>query len=69
MDQSVPPIRFNPNVSNELVLVSVTARRDALFQGIDRFLIDIYEHIDSSEARVANMRFETLVHSCPTNEL
>jgi hypothetical protein len=69
MDESNPPIRFNPHVSKELVLVSVPALRDALFQGMDRFLIDVYKNPKSKEAQLANERFKTLVHDYPTNEL
>lgn len=69
MDESTPPIRFNPEVSKELVLVSLPALRDAVFQGIDRFLIDLFKNPNSEEARTANDRLNTLVGEFPTAEL
>jgi hypothetical protein len=69
MDESIPPIRYNPEVSKEVVLVSVAALRDALLEGIDRFLVDIYKNPHSKEAKLADERFKTLVHSYPTKEL
>jgi hypothetical protein len=64
-----PPIQFNPDVSKEVVLVSLEGLRDALFTGIDRFLIDVYKNRDSPKARLADKRFETLVHEYPANGL
>jgi hypothetical protein len=69
VDESIPPIHYNPKVSKELVLVSIAALRDALFQGIDQFLIDIYKNPGSRQAKTANERFQTLVHSYPVEEL
>ena len=69
MDRSNPPIRYNPSVSTDLVLVAVPALRDALFQGIDRFLIDVYKNADSIERRLAEERFQTLVYAISTTDL
>jgi hypothetical protein len=69
VDRSDPPIRFNPEVSKELVLVSLEGLREALFAGIDRFLIDVYKNRDSPQAKLADKRFETLVHEYPANGL
>ena len=69
MDQSEPPIRYEPKVSRGLVLVSVPALRDALFEGIDKFLIDLYKEPQSKKAQVADKRFRSLMHTVPAREL
>jgi len=68
LDQSMPPIRYNPKVSKELVLVSLPALRDALFRGIDRFLIDTYKNPKSERAKLADERLTTLVHKLRAKE-
>src|SRR5687768_16366050 len=40
MDKSVPEVRYDRNVSREVVLVSVPALADAFFSGVDKFLVD-----------------------------
>ena len=65
MDQSVPEVRYNPNVSGSLVLVSVPALAEAFFRGVDQFLIDLFS--DSEKAQVAEERFKKLVHMFPVN--
>lgn len=66
MDRSVPEIRFNPNVSEELVLVSIEALARAFSDGVDRFLIDVYA--DGRKAKVANERFRHVVHAFPCQQ-
>lgn len=61
MDRSVPEIRFNPAVSEELVLVSVEALAESFFSAVDRFLIDLYS--DEEKARVADQRFQHVMHT------
>jgi hypothetical protein len=68
VDRSDPPVRFNPEVSREVVFVSLEGLRDALFAGIDRFLIDVYKDRNSPQARLVDKRFDTLVHEYPANE-
>jgi hypothetical protein len=36
--------------------------KDALFQGMDQFLIDLYRDPASDKAKIADKRFEKLVH-------
>jgi len=69
MDVSDPPVRFSPEVSKGVVLVSLAGLRDALFAAIDGFLIDVYKDRNSKGARLADERFSTLVHEYPTNAL
>jgi hypothetical protein len=66
MDKSVPEVRFNPAVSTELVLVSVSALCEALFSGVDRFIVDLYPNPD--RGKLADKRFETLSHQLPRKE-
>ena|SRR3990172_563770 len=65
MDISNPPIRYNPTVSKELVLVSLPALKTALFDGMDRFLVDVYKDPTSKTAKLADERFGNLVHKIP----
>jgi hypothetical protein len=65
MDESNPPIRFNPDVSQDLVLVSLPALRAALFEGMDRFLIEVYKNRNSKDAHLSDARANTLVMSIP----
>jgi len=66
MDISVPPIRYDPKVSKEFVLVSLAGLRDALFEGINRFLIDLNKDRSSKISMVADKRLGSLVHEYPT---
>lgn len=63
MDKSVPEVRFNPNVSNDLVLVSVPALADAFFLGVDKFLVDLFA--DEKKAPIAEQRLKKLVQALP----
>ncbi|HXZ42329.1 MAG TPA: hypothetical protein VEG68_16415, partial [Terriglobales bacterium] len=69
MDDADPPIRFDPKVSKDLVLVSITALKNAFFEGIDRFLVDTYRTPGSEKARLADERFQKLVHEFPADEV
>jgi hypothetical protein len=59
VDRLVPEVAFNPSVSEELVMVSVEALAEALFRGIDRFLIDLYG--DADRSKIADLRFQYVV--------
>ena len=60
-----PEIMYDPNVSKELVMVSIKGLVDAFFKGIDRFLIDLFS--DDKKAKVAEERFPKLVHVLTRN--
>jgi len=64
MNKSEPPVRFNPKVSKELVLVSLPALAAAFFAGVDRYLVDIFA--DGRRAPLAEERFKGLLHQLPT---
>ena len=63
MDKSVPEVCFAPNVSNNLVLVSVPALAEALFAGVDKFLVHMFE--DRKKAPIAEQRLKNLVQAIP----
>jgi hypothetical protein len=60
MDNSVPEIRFNPEVSTSLVLVSIKALAKAFFEGLDKFLIDVFSK--KEKADIVEERFKKIVH-------
>ena len=64
MDKSDPPVRYNPAVSKELVLVSVPVLADALFAGIDSYLVTLFT--DKNRGALAEERLRGLVHALPT---
>lgn len=65
MDYSIPEVRFNPNVSESLILVSIQALASSFFRGIEKFLIDLFSNKDKSI--VAEERLKNLVHTYTTN--
>ncbi len=65
-DHSVPEVRFNPNVSNDLVMVSIRALKDAFFRGIDRSLVDVFS--SKERAAAAEARLTWLTHILPFKE-
>ena len=66
MDKSVPEVRYNPEISREIVLVSVPALAEAFFRGIEEFLIDLFS--DHKRAEVAEVRLPKLVHCLPVKQ-
>ncbi|MBA5865291.1 MAG: hypothetical protein GDA67_01185 [Nitrospira sp. CR1.3] len=66
MDESVPEVLFDPNVSKDLVLVSVPALADAFFSGVDKFLVDLFA--ESKKAPIAEQRLKKLVQAIPFKE-
>lgn len=61
MDKSVPEIVYNPQVSKDVVMVSIRALSESFFNGIDKFMIDLFS--DTAKAKIAEKRFETIVHT------
>lgn len=64
-NQSVPSVRYKPEESTALVIVSVPAFVHAFFRGIDGFCIDVI----SNPARepVVRERFKTMFHILPVS--
>jgi len=48
-------------------MVSIVALKDALFEGMDRFLINLYKNPNSKEAKLADARFQSFVDKMPTS--
>ena len=63
MDKSIPEVRYNPDVSKSLVLVSVTALAEAFSKGVDQYLVDLFS--TKERAAVAEERLKKLVHCLP----
>jgi hypothetical protein len=63
MDISVPEVRYEHNVSRDVVLVSVPALADAFFSGVDKSLVDLF--LDKKKAPIAEQRLEKLVQNIP----
>lgn len=63
MDESVPEVIFNPEISQELVMVSIEALADVFFKGVDQFMIDVFS--DTNKAPIAEERFKKIVHTLP----
>lgn len=68
MDHAVPPILSDPKLPG-YVMVSVTALRDAFFEGMYRFLVDVFRDSKSKEAETVSRRFNKLVHKMSTEEV
>jgi hypothetical protein len=68
MDKAEPHILFS-DAQPRYVMVSIAALRNALFEGMDRFLIDVYKNPNSKEAKLADKRFESFVHKMKTEDV
>jgi hypothetical protein len=59
LDKALPPeVRYAPQISTELVLVSIAGLKRAFFEGVNKFLIDAYTNKEKAitvEARLQNM--------------
>ena len=63
MSEAVPEIRFNPEVDNNLVLVSVPALAESFYKGIDQFLVNLFSNRE--KAKVAEDRLKWFVQELP----
>lgn len=54
-----PPIRFNPNVSKDLVLLEVGALKKAFFAGVDQFIVDSFA--DAKKRKTVESRLQKLL--------
>ena len=66
MSESTPEIRYEPDVDEQLVLVSIPALARAFFEGVDEFLIDLFS--EDRRAEVAAERFQKIMHTIPVSE-
>ncbi len=63
MDKSIPEVIYNSVVSKELVMVSIEGLVKAFFEGIDKFLIDLFS--DKLKSKTVEERFKKIVHTLP----
>ena len=66
MSETIPQIRYNPDVDKNLVLVSVPALAESFYKGIDKFLVDLFSNTD--KAKVAEDRLKWFVQEIAVND-
>lgn len=66
-DRSSPEIRFVPRIADDFVIVSIEALASSFFEGIDRFIVDLYTNSDT--ARIADDRFKGIIQQIPIADL
>jgi hypothetical protein len=62
-DHAVPPVVFNPSIDGGLLMLSITALKDAFFSAIDAFLVTAFA--DKAKAVVIERRLPWLVMAVP----
>jgi hypothetical protein len=62
-DQSMPPVRYDPRISTELVMVSIAALKRAFFDGINQFLITSY--VNEAKRGLVENRLQKMICSFP----
>jgi hypothetical protein len=65
MDKSAPEVRYNPEASKSLVLVSVPALAEAFYQGVDIFLEELFQ--SEERTSLASERLNKMMHVIPMN--
>lgn len=62
-DRLEPPVKSNPTLDPNMVIVSIEALVDVFCNGVDNFLIDTIKN--SQRAECVNNRFQLLMHTSP----
>ncbi len=62
-DNAVPEVVYNPAVTPPLVMVSIAALAQAFFDGIDKFLVDLFA--DKARRATAEKRLPLLLVAMP----
>jgi hypothetical protein len=65
LSETVPEIRYNPDVDKNLVLVSVSALAESFYKAIDTFLVDLFSNTD--KAKVAEDRLKWFIQEMPVS--
>ena len=67
MDKAYPPVRHDPTVSKDMIMVSIPALADAFFQGVEEFLRDLHAEMlsNSSRKQVIESRLRKLLLVLP----
>jgi len=63
VDESIPEVSYNSEVSKKVVVVSIKALVDAFFRGIDKFLIELFS--DNKKVQIVEERFKKIAHTFP----
>jgi hypothetical protein len=63
LPETIPEIRYNPDVDKNLVLVSVPAFAESFYKGINQFLVDLFSN--KEKAKVAENRLKWFVQEIP----
>ena len=63
VDKSVPEVIYEPQVSTQLVMISIEALKEAFFHAVDRFLMDLFS--DPERAKAAEECLSKLVTQLP----
>jgi len=58
-DKMSPPVKVDPSISPDFVIVSIHALVEAFFLGTDRFVVDVFK--DARRGAVAERRFRDLI--------
>lgn len=66
MSETVPEIRYNPNVDENLVLVSVPALAESFYRAIDDFLVELFSNTDKD--KIAEDRLKLLIQEIPASD-
>lgn len=66
LDKAVPEVRYAPQISSKLVLVSIAGLKQAFFEGVNRFLIDSYAN--KEKAIIVEARLQDMIRAFPFNK-
>ncbi|MFL5440701.1 MAG: hypothetical protein ACJ79W_16200 [Myxococcales bacterium] len=61
------PVHYRPEVDPSVAIVSIEALAQALFAGIDRFLVDLFK--DNTRGALADQRFHGMFHTVPAKDV
>ncbi|MBA3066114.1 hypothetical protein KJ633_03740 [bacterium] len=66
MNKGKPEVRYNPEVTKDLVMVSIEALVESFFKGIDQFLINLFSN--PKKSKIAEERLKKIVMTVPYKE-
>ncbi len=58
-----PPIRYDPKVAKDFLLLDILALADAFFKGLDQFLIDVFAN--TQKGQIIEARLQKLLSAIP----
>jgi hypothetical protein len=66
--RNIPAISYAPHISKSLVLVSIEALAEAFFNGVNKFLIDLFADTTTATAKAAESRLQHIFHVIPVED-